>query len=62
MPSCRHESLEYVGDQKTDEGVNTYRRCKNCGMLLVMTPGGKLIGIPGVKRDQPPSGRRKAVS
>ena len=61
MPSCRHESLEYLGDQKTDNGVNAYRRCKNCGVLLVMTPGGKLIGIPGVKPDQPP-GKRKTAS
>ena len=60
MPACRHESLEYVGDQKTDDGVNSYRRCKNCGMLLVLTPSGKLIGIPGAKPDQSRPGDGKA--
>jgi hypothetical protein len=59
MPGCRHESLEYVGEQKTDEGVNSYRRCKNCGMLLVMTPSGKLIGVPGAKPGQSPQGKGK---
>ena len=52
MPTCRHESLEYVGEQKTDDGVNSYRRCRNCGMLLIMTPGGKLIGVRGVSPSQ----------
>jgi hypothetical protein len=59
MPGCRHESLEYVGEQKTDDGVNSYRRCKNCGMLLVMTPSGKLIGVPGAKPGQPSQGEDK---
>jgi hypothetical protein len=57
MPACRHESLEYVGEQRTDEGVNSYRRCKNCGMMLVMTPSGKLIGIPGAKPGQSESSK-----
>ncbi|MDG6900798.1 MAG: hypothetical protein JRM80_02390 [Nitrososphaerota archaeon] len=52
MAGCRHESLEYVGDQKTDDGVNSYKRCRNCGMLFVLTPSGKLIGIPGAKQQQ----------
>jgi hypothetical protein len=59
MPPCRHESIEYVGEQKTDDGVNSYRRCKNCGVLLIMTPSGKLIGVPGVKQDQSASGKGK---
>ena len=58
MPSCRHESLEFVGDQKTDDGVNSYKRCKACGTLLIMTPSGKLIGVPGVKGDQPHQGSK----
>ena len=53
MAPCRHESLEYVGEQKTDDGVNSYRKCRNCGMLLVMLPSGKLIGVPGAKAGQP---------
>ena len=52
MPGCKHESLEYVGEQKTDDGVNVYRRCKNCGMLLVLTPSGKLIGVKGAMPGQ----------
>ncbi|MDG7008828.1 MAG: hypothetical protein JRN06_11450 [Nitrososphaerota archaeon] len=59
MPACRHESLENVGEQKTDDGVNSYKRCRKCGMLLVMTPSGKLIGVPGVKPDQSPPEKAK---
>ena len=62
MPSCKHESLEYVGEQKTDEGVNVYRRCKNCGTLLVLTPSGKLIAVKGAMPGQPASGRHKRAS
>ncbi len=52
MTRCRHGSLEYVGEQKTDDGSNSYRRCKDCGMLLVLTPSGKLIGVPGARPEQ----------
>ena len=62
MAKCRHESLEYVGEQKTDEGVNSYRRCRGCGMLLVMTPSGKLIGVPSAKPGQPAPGKAKRAS
>ena len=48
MPVCKHESTEYIGEQKTDDGVNIYRRCKSCGLYLVLLPTGKLIGIKGV--------------
>ena len=50
MPACKHESLEFVGDQKTDDGVNTYYKCKACGTMLVMTPSRQVIGIPGAKQ------------
>ncbi len=53
MPGCKHESLEYVGEQKTDDGVNIYRRCKDCGMLLVLIPSGKVVGVKGVMQGQP---------
>jgi hypothetical protein len=62
MPGCKHESLEYMGEQKTDDGVNVYRRCKNCGMLLVLTPSGKLIGVKGTVPGQPAPGKHKATS
>jgi hypothetical protein len=62
MPGCKHESLEYVGEQRTDDGVNVYRRCKNCGMLLVLTPSGKLISVKGVMPGQPAPSKHKGTS
>lgn len=56
MPPCKHESLEYVGEQKTDDGVNSYYRCKACGTLMVILPSRKAIGIPGVRPGHPPGG------
>ena len=61
MPACRHESTEYVGEQKTDDGVNIYRRCKSCGMYMVLLPSGKLLGIKGVP-SQITQGRERAPS
>lgn len=62
MAKCNHGSLEYVGEQKTDNGQNSYRRCKECGMLLVMTPSGKLIGVPGAKSGHPAPVKAKRAS
>jgi hypothetical protein len=53
MPACKHESLEYLGEQKTDDGVNTYSRCKDCGSLVVLTPSRTVFSVKGVKRGQP---------
>ena len=50
MTQCKHESLEFVGEQKTDDGVNSYYTCKACGELLVVTPTRKVIGIPAVQQ------------
>jgi transcriptional regulator NrdR family protein len=61
MPSCKHESTEYIGEQKTDDGVNIYRRCKSCGIYLVLLPTGKLIGIKAVPK-QLTSGSQKSQS
>ncbi len=58
MPACKHESLEYVGEQKTDVGVNSYYKCRSCGMMLVMTPSHQVIGIPGVQSDAPASAKK----
>lgn len=52
MPPCKHESFEYVGEQRTDDGVNSYYRCNGCGILLVMMPSSKVIGIPGAQTDR----------
>ena len=49
MPACKHESLEYIGEQKTDDGVNTYSRCKQCGSLIVLTPSRTAFSVKGVK-------------
>jgi hypothetical protein len=57
MPACKHESIEYIGEQKTDDGVNIYRKCKSCGTLFVLTPLGKLIAVKGVKPEQAHSGK-----
>jgi hypothetical protein len=62
MPACKHESLQYVGEQKTDAGVNSYYTCNKCGTLLVMTPSKKVIGIPGVHFDQPASRKGRTTS
>ena len=48
MPACKHESTEYIGEQKTDDGANIYRPCSSCVLYLVLLPAGKLIGIKGV--------------
>jgi len=57
MPACKHETLEFVGNQKTEEGANTYYKCKACGELLVVTPSRQVYGIPGVEADHPPAGK-----
>lgn len=51
MPDCRHQTLDFVGEQKTDEGVNAYYTCKSCGMLLVVTPSTQVLGVKGVQTD-----------
>lgn len=56
MPSCKHQTLDHLGNQKTDEGVNSYYKCRACGNLLVVTPSRKVVGIPGVQSELPASG------
>ena len=62
MADCKHENLEFVGEQKTDSGVNSYYRCKSCEMLLIMTPTRKVIGIKGVHSERPAPAKRSAKS
>ena len=38
---CRHEELEFLGGQRTEGGENLYFRCKRCGDVLIILPGGK---------------------
>lgn len=49
MSACKHDTLEHIGEQKTDDGVNSYYRCKACGTLLVLTPSRKVFGIHPAK-------------
>ncbi len=49
MSNCKHESLEYIGEQRTEEGVNTYFRCTKCGSLVVTTPERTVFSVEGVK-------------
>ena len=46
-PTCRHIELEFVGEQKTESGVNSYYRCKACKDVLVVTPEQKTFAIKG---------------
>jgi hypothetical protein len=54
LAECRHESLEPVGEQKTEDGVNSYYRCAACGTLLVVLPDRRVVAIPGVQQGTPP--------
>ncbi|MDE1857835.1 MAG: hypothetical protein KGI26_02040 [Thaumarchaeota archaeon] len=47
MTECKHSELEFVGEQKTDDGVNTYFRCKACSEVVVTTPERKVFGVKG---------------
>ena len=38
MGKCPHTNLTYMGEQKTDIGVNTYYNCTACGYVVVVTP------------------------
>ena len=62
MPACKHESLQYVGEQKTENGVNSYYTCKSCGSLLVMTPSRKVIRVAGTQSEKPASSKREGKS
>ncbi|GEM_PF-1431658 len=62
MTDCMHESLDYVGTQKTEEGVNSYYKCKSCGMLLIMTPSRQVYGVPGVGGEHPAPSKGKTGS
>ena len=44
---CSHE-LEFLGEQKTEEGSNKYFRCRVCGDVFVFPPKGDVAyRIPG---------------
>jgi len=45
LAQCTHANLDFVGEQKTENGVNTYFKCKGCGEVIVTTPDKKAYGI-----------------
>jgi len=45
VDSCKHEELEFLGSEKTDEGQNRYMRCKTCSAVIVVTAGGKIVSV-----------------
>ena len=59
MHTCRHESLQFVGEQKTDDGVNTYYNCAACGDLLVVTPAKAVYAVKGVELQHAPSSAKR---
>lgn len=62
MSGCKHQTLDHMGEQKTDEGVNSYYKCRDCGSLLVVTPSRKVVGITGVQSELPASRGRNTTS
>ncbi len=51
VESCQHGELEFLGGQRTEGGENLYYRCKKCGDVLIILPGGKGgFIIRGVKK------------
>lgn len=48
MSDCKHPELEFLGNQKTDDGQNTYMKCKVCGDLVVVMPGNRGFSVNGV--------------
>jgi hypothetical protein len=38
LDPCMHKTLDFLGEQRTDEGVNSYYKCRDCGATLVITP------------------------
>ena len=45
MSSCRHPETEFVGEQTTEGGVNVFRRCLSCGVVLVVTPSQRVMAV-----------------
>ena len=50
MARCSHGETEFVGEQKTDNGVNTFVRCKSCLAVLIVTPERKVFALESTSR------------
>jgi hypothetical protein len=55
MAPCPHMKLDFVGEQKSDDGVNAYYRCHACGDLLVVTPANKVLAVSGIDENPSPT-------
>ncbi|MCS7142777.1 MAG: hypothetical protein NZ920_03150 [Aigarchaeota archaeon] len=45
---CEHRDLEYLGEQKSEEGSNKYYLCKSCKGVIIIAPN--MRGAYFVKR------------
>lgn len=43
---CNHGEVEFLGEQKSEYGVNKYYRCLKCGNILILSEDGILYEIP----------------
>jgi len=47
VKDCAHEELEFLGDQKSEEGYNKYYRCTACGyVIVVLASGARALVLP----------------
>ncbi len=44
---CPHEKVEFLGEQKGEDGVNRYYRCLKCGSVLILSEDGVLYEVAG---------------
>jgi len=43
---CSHGEVEFLGEQRGEEGVNRYYRCLKCGSVLILSEEGILYEVP----------------
>ena len=42
---CRHDKVEFIGEQKGEVGVNKYFKCLRCGSVLILSEDGVLYEV-----------------
>lgn len=42
---CKHTELEFIGEERFEDGVNKYYKCKSCSHVIVFTAGGRMVHI-----------------
>jgi len=45
MKRCRHERLEFLGKERSDDSVNMYYLCRVCGGVIVFTKNDKVYSV-----------------